>query len=551
MTIISTSGSLMSVPYDSFNLEMNLHDSRAYIKKASAYKRNEIRILVRGDFPFYFDKILCDKIEQEPVNVVYEISDSKLNILKYLLDGYIKPYSGRMSLNGSFTGTYKKISSNAKLYVVGGGFESNDYFNKIKNVNIEISLVDKLIKIDKFSFKSGGGELNAYGQARLKNFGIEDFDIRFVTGKKGIPLRIPQLPLSSFMRSKSLLQDYSSGEPSFDIRAQGTPTKPKISGKIRLENTRFTYPGSENSKDSLIPETTEFDIELATAKNTVYQNSYISALIDGSLHINGTYGNLRTNGIIETSSGIMDHLGARFDISKAKIEIMDDKQVHITASGIMSAPSRNGSKSEKMEVIVNRSEISELFNPDTIKIVSKDDTNVDSRKAAKKILGVEQDNFMTTLQSEGLSDFAMKQQTLRLFGQKFATPLARVILRKTGLVDNLRISYAAYDVGSDNKNAGIARLLSGTKCSLEKNLTSQILLGYSVTFFDDIKDKRDLRHEVAMRYELANNLFLNGSYEYEDEKSSRQSDEKAMLQYRFRFGPSTIKKISKAIKRVK
>ncbi|MCA6072536.1 MAG: translocation/assembly module TamB domain-containing protein [Endomicrobium sp.] len=550
MTIISTSGSLMSVPYDSFNLEMNLHDNRAYIKRASAYKRNEICILVRGDFPFYLDKTLCNKIEQETVNVVYEISDFKLNILKYLLDGYIKPYSGKMSLNGSFTGTYEKLSGNAKFSIVGGGFESNDYLNKIKDANVEISLVDKLIKIDKFSFKSGVGKLNAYGQARLKNFSIEDFDIRFVTDKKGISLRIPQLPLSSFIRSESLLKDYSSGEPSFDIRVQGTPTKPKISGKIRLENTRFTYPGSENNKDSLIPEATEFDIELATAKNTVYQNSYISALINGYLHINGTYDNLKTNGIIETSSGIMvDHLGARFDISKAKIEIIDDKQVYITASGVTSMPSKNGGKSEKMEVIVNRSKMSELFNPDIIKVVSKDDSNVDSRKAIKKNLGVEQDNFITTLQSGGHFNFAMKQQTLRLFGQKFAIPLTEVILRKIGLADNLKISYdEAYDVGLDNKNASIATLLSGTKISLEKNLTSQILLGFSATCFCDWR--RDWRHEVAMRYELANNLFLslflNGSYGYEDEKSPYQFDQKAMLQYQFRFGPSTIKKINKA-----
>ena len=530
MTITSAGGSLMTVPYDSFNLEMNLHDNCAYIKRASVYKRNELHILVHGDFPFCLGKTLCDKIKQKPVNVVYEISDFKLSILKYLLNSYIKPHSGKMSLNGSFTGTYEKIASNAKLSVVGGIFESNDYLNKVKDANVEISLVDKLIKIDKFSFKSGAGKLNAYGQARLKNFMIEDFDIRFVTGKKGIPLRIPQLPLSSFMGSKSLLRDYSSGEPSFNIKVQGTPTKPKISGKIRLENTRFTYPLSENNKDFLIPETTEFDIKLTTAKNTVYQNYYISALINGYLYINGTYANLKTNGIIETSDGVMNCLGTQFDISNAKIEIVNDKQVYVTALGITSVPSKNGKESEKVEVTINRSKISELFNPESVKIVSKDDPNVDLRKAIDKVLGMElkYDNPMST-----------SQQALRFFDDYLIAPLARTMLRKTGFVDNLRVSYVnTYDVDLDNKNVDIASLLSGIKCSFEKNFTNRIFLGYSVTL-------DDFQYEGIIKYKLTNNLSLSGSYE-KVAKSSHQFDKKIMLQHQFRFGLSTKKKINKA-----
>ncbi|MDR3113850.1 MAG: hypothetical protein LBU09_05685, partial [Endomicrobium sp.] len=93
---------------------------------------------------------------------------------------------------------------------------------------------------------------------------------------------------------------------------------------------------------------------------------------------------------------------------------------------------------------------------------------------------------------------------------------------------------------SSTENPSFASLFAGTKYSVEKNLTNQLLLGYSITF-DQISQAIDLRHAIEMRYKLLNNLYLSGSYEFESEKSPHQPDRRLMLQHQFRFGLPEIK----------
>jgi hypothetical protein len=243
ISVTSINGSVMEVPYDSFNVEVDFSDNYARIKEATVFKRNEISISVRGSFPLWFDKTLFEKMRKKPINVVYEIEDHKLNVLKYLAKDYISPRSGKMLLKGSFEGTYEKIKNNGKLLIVEGSFKAKNYFDEAKDVSVEMSLIENLIKIDKFNFKYGKGKLNIYGQLTLDNFNINDFDIRIVTEyDKGIFLRASQLPILGIMGSKLFLQNYFNGELGFDVRIQGPPVKPKVSGLVLLENMYFTFP---------------------------------------------------------------------------------------------------------------------------------------------------------------------------------------------------------------------------------------------------------------------------------------------------------------------
>ncbi|MDR3275528.1 MAG: translocation/assembly module TamB [Endomicrobium sp.] len=535
--ITSAGGSIMEVPYDNLNIAVDFSDNFAEIKKVSIFKKNGINIFAQGTFPFWLDKTLSKKMQTKYVNIIYTIEDNKLNILKYLSRGYVKPRSGKISLKGSFTGHYGNISSNGRLLISGASFELKDYLDKVKDMYADISLIENLVKIDKFNFKSGNGKLNALGQLKLDNFHIKDFNIRIFTNKKGIFLRVPQLPIPSFIGSKFLFNDYSTGEPCFDIELQGTPQKNKISGWISIENTRFTFPGIllNKDKDSFIFANTEFDLELRSARNTRFENSFISTLINGSLYIKGSSDNLKVNGTIETSNGIIDYLGLKFDILDAKIEIIDENQIYITAEGETAVPLNDGNEFETVKLIIEKSKISDLSEK-SVKFSSKDNPNMDSQKAFERVMGLDSIGQSTISKLETASNSVIKQRALRLIDQTLTTPLVRTILRRTKFVDNLRVSYVQtnFDI-SEEENPTFISLLLGTKYSLEKNLTNQFLLGYSLTF-DDFERKFDLRHEVEMRFKLANNLFLNGSYELESETQFRRPERRLMLNHQIRFG---------------
>jgi hypothetical protein len=537
MSITSISGSVMEVPYDSFNIEIDFSDNYARIKEAAVFRRNEISISAWGNFPLWFDKTLSEKMRKKPVSIVYEIKDHKLNILRYLSKNYINPRSGEMLLKGSLDGTYEKIKNNGRLLITEGSFRTKNY---IEDMSVEISLIENLIKIDKLNLKSGSGKLNIYGWLKLDNFNIRDFDIKFVTDDKGFFLCVPQLPIPGVMGSRTFLYDYSAGELSFDVRVQGSPVKPKVSGSVLLENTRFTFPGANAAAEGLdffIPENTEFDLKLATAKNTRFENSFVYALINGFLYFKGPYNNLRMNGIIETSTGRIDYLGLGFDILNAKVEIIntiDGNHIYITAEGETTIFSKAGSEPETIKLIIDRSEISNIPQ-DSIRFSSKDNPNINSSKALEKVMKAEQNAMIDMAEVESVLDFNMKQWFLRLVDQTFATPFTKVILRKTRFIDDFRVSYVQTADGVYGvEDQTFANLFSGTKYSVEKNLTNEILLEYSITF-DEFDRKIDLHHKIGGMCKLTSNLFLIGSYELGFAERFHMPDRRLMLQYQIHF----------------
>ncbi|MDR2645373.1 MAG: translocation/assembly module TamB domain-containing protein [Endomicrobium sp.] len=535
MSITSTNGTLMNAPFDKLGVYMDFYNSCAYIKEAFVSKRNGIKIAVKGSFPIS----LSEKTPKESVDISYEIEDNKLSILKYLSNSFLNPLNGKLLLKGTINGSYKNLKSNGIFSVSDGIFHSNEYLDKIKNVSVEMSLTDNLIKLNKFTFNSGAGKVNIAGQIKLNNFIIKDFDIRAVTeGKKGIPISVPQLPVSKFMTSKSVLKDYSSGTSLFDIKITGTPQKPLISGYIVLEDTRFTFPGEKDNEDSnfSLPASTEFDLDLRTGINTKFENSFVSSLISGTLHINGSLNSLKSKGIIELTSGRLDYYGIEFDIVSAKLEIIDDNQIYVTAEGKNIVPSKTGGEFETIKLFVKRCKLSEFSKSNAIRFSSRDDQDMEPQKTFAKIMGMDQDKEINSSVVEFDPDKLkqVKQIVLRYFNQKFSTPLARSLFRKVGIADNFRISYVNTNNNvSTDENQGLVNLFSGTKYIVEKNINKDILFGYNLTF-DEFNRRFDLRHGIELQYRLAPNLFLKGSYEFNAEEGSRE-DKSIILQRQLKF----------------
>lgn len=537
----SRQGTFFNVPYDKIEAEIEGKNNIAKIKHATMSKKNEVNISVFGEFPFWLDDSLSKTMGKAPVNIRYELEDSKLNVLKYISEDFFKPKGGKIIVKGKIEGTANKISNSGQLDITGGSFDSKNYFDRIKELTVNIVWDNNALIINKFAGRSSPGRFSITGKVDLDGFKVAGYDIRLFTDNKGMFIKVPQLPIQGSLLSRGILSDISNGEPKFDLIIQGTPEKPKISGKIVLENTRFSYPPPYDDTSINLPDETEFDIELLTGKNTKYENSFASAWINGKINIRGTFNDIKTSGIIDTNRGNIDYLGIKFDILNTKIEITEDKHIYIAGEAETEVYSAGGAEPETIRMIIDKSEIDSL----SLRFYSKDDPSMDSQTALAKATRTEQGTNTTTSQLVGFSDFAIRQQALRLIDSSFATPLARTVLRKTGIVDNFRVSYVQPDQEiSVTENPSFANLFYGTKYSLEKNLTNQFLLGYSVTF-DQIEKKLDLKHEVEMKYRLSNNLFLSGSYEIESEASLHEPDRKLMLQHQIRFGLPVNKRNNK------
>jgi hypothetical protein len=273
-----------------------------------------------------------------------------------------------------------------------------------------------------------------------------------------------------------------------------------------------------------------------TAKNAKFENSFISTLINGFLYIKGPYSNLKMNGIIETSNGRIDYLGLGFNMLNAKIEIIDamhGNEVYITAEGETTIFSKTR-ESETIKLIVDRSEISKI-SQDSIKFSLKDNSDMDSHEVLKKVTKTERNAKVNMRNDENILGFKIKQQVLRLVNQPLVTHFAKMILRKTGFIDDFKVSYVQPIAGVYGvEERSFINLFSGTKYSAEKKLINQILLRYSITF-DEIDKKFDFRHEIGIIYKLTNDLFLIGNCEIDSVEQFHRPNRRLMLKYQTHF----------------
>ncbi len=134
----------------------------------------------------------------------------------------------------------------------------------------------------------------------------------------------------------------------------------------------------------------------------------------------------------------------------------------------------------------------------------------------------------------------LRQGLVRLLDSSLATPFARTLLRRSGVVDIMKVSYAQPtvsdpDTAPRDSSETLPELLRGTKYTFEKYVSDAMLLGYSVTL-DEYLNKLDLKHEVEVAYRMKGNVFLRGIYELDSKSLIRPPERRITIEQQWRFG---------------
>ncbi|GHT65464.1 hypothetical protein AGMMS50222_02380 [Endomicrobiia bacterium] len=516
LSISSTrSGYVADVPYDNFNTELSF-DNNCVCIKASVSKQNELSMYIDGNFPLRFDKATAETKQKEPVGISYKIDDRKLHILKYLSNKYIEPksLSGEMSFNGKILGTYEKPSNSGELSITGCSFKTKYLSEEVKDMSVKISLDKNIIKIGKFNFKSGNGELKVSGEAELEKFKIGNFNIEISTDKNGIPLCIPQLlisktlytfsPLTSKILSKILytfspLNDkHSSGKLILDkVNIRGTPLKPKVSGRIALKNAQFVWPDNEELEDLHIPvpEDTEFDLKLIANKNIRLETSRISMSINGLVHIRGTYAEPEIKGVIKNLNGeVIGYCGA--DAADAKgAEIKIDK-TKISGPSSKDNLNTNTQNSNSPETNLQKPRLQVAISPET---------NLQKPRLTDKQVANSSDTTTTIYQTIALNTFGRLLSTYKI----------------TNFLNDL-LANAEFSWSSFNKSS---RGFKNFKCS-----TSRMYF-IDDCFFRYSFDNESTLNKIELGYKMTENSSIDIGFECGPSYESMRIMVK--LEYRF------------------
>ncbi len=534
----SVNGSIYHVPFDVFNVSAIVKDNNLNINDFSVVKNDKYELVVDGYFPFWLDGSLNSKMMKRPVDIKYKLNDTGLYILNNISENSFTAKKGLLKIDGKLTGIRKNISNIGTLSVSGKNIKTNSYISKIKDLNADIVWNKNIFKIQKAYAKVGSGVIEATGTVKMQGINPSYYNMGLFTSKKGVPVVIKDLPIPTsgvFKMESSNFANYSKGVPTFNFKLQGDAKKPKLTGWAVLENTTFCYPSPVKQHYSEPPffisqllDNLYVNIDLKTANNTRYENSYIKMLLRGSLNLKGKLDNISANGVITSDDGLFSYLGNDFDIINSKLELINN-ELFITAEGESEVYSTGESDAEIIKIYIDRSDINNL----KTRFASKNDPTMDSKKALAKLTKTDPAD---TNALDTSTDFLMKQQAIRMFSSNVATPLANTVLKKTGIVDNVRLGFVNQDTlqVSSDEEASMAELLYGMKYSVEKNINRLLQVGYSVTF-DKVQKEIDLKQAVEMSFKVNRNLFLKGSYGLNSDNPEYEPEKRVTLEQRIRF----------------
>ena len=535
----SKNGLITEIPYDNASIDIKIENNMLTINEFDIRKKGEYKAIVTGSFPFWIDSSLKKEMMEKPVDVKYELTDDKLKMVKELTNETIAVKSGNLKLKGTLTGIRKDIKNTGEMLLNASNITAKNYINKIKKLSARLVWQDSLVKVDEFVANVGSGKLNVEGSVQLRGINPYFYDLTVFTSKKGIPIFIKELPIVTSgifkIEKTDTFTNYSKGVPSFNFKINGKYDDVKITGWAELENTRFSFPAPDFLKkdddidfDELF-ENCYINIDLKTAKNTRFENSFSDANLKGQVNLKGPLDNIIANGILQSDNGKVFYMGNDLSIINSKIEIINNK-IFVTCEAETEVYTAGDSVPDIVKVYVSRSSVDNL----KTRFVSKNDPTLSSDKVLYKVTKTDP---TSSAGSDTNTDFMVKQQIVRMFGSNVAVPLANTILKKTGIVDNIRLGFVNQDTlqVDPNKPTKVADLLYGMKYSAEKNLNRLLQVAYSVTF-DQVQEEIDLKHSLEMSFRLSNSLFLRGSYGLQSNNPDYEPENKIMLEQRIRFG---------------
>jgi len=531
-----SNGSLAEIPFDNLNLQLSVKQDSINIINARLVKTGSFSLSASGLAPFFLTPSARERVRNARIELDVLMEQGNLQFLPGLIKE-VESASGTMQSQMHIGGNFSKPVANGFLRIIDATVYSKVYFHKLSNLNADIIWKDNLLSIREFRGRIGSGNIRIAGSVKFDGLAVERYNLSMFTEKgSGISIFIPELPIPSPLVKQDelgMLSTLSRGEPKCSVAFTGTGENPKLSGWVELENTHFTYPSlakpgdGESILEPLWPKL-NWDIEFRSGKNTWYENDMVSINTQGGIKLSGKGAFPTVNGKIESLRGVISYLGTEFKIKQAVVEIVKN-DIILEAEAETEIFGKTSADTDYIRMYIDKAQIGRI----KPRFVSQNNPSIASEKALSRATGIDAEIY-----SAADREYMLRQQLVRIFDSTLTTPLAKNLLRASGLVDAFRVQYRPQPIETAQPgNPTLLELLYGTRYSMEKYISDRIAFGYSVTF-DQMQNKLDLRHEVELSYRWLHNIFFKGTYEIETKNPFRQYDKRIVVEQQWRFGGS-------------
>ncbi len=542
INIDGKNGKFEVLNFDTVKTQIYINKNSINIKNLELKSKSKYNISADGIIPFALVETEKKYVDKQKMSVKIKSSDANLRILEDLIGDTISSAKGKVSLDLELYNKINDIYQKGSLKIDDASFHMNDIFRNIKNFNSEIIFEANRFIIKNTEAKIGKSSLRIFGSGILKNFELENFDVSLETkGEKGIALEVRSLKIPQSAILKIIPASNSRADIKGVANIKGRPEKYKILANLTLEDAAFTYPPKENSDDTPdFLKNAEFDVKLQAGKNTWFENEFVNMCIEGIFTFKGPTKNLIVNGEINFLRGDLNFLGNYFRVKEGNFSVINNEPyvALIAESNIQREdPTFNRKVDDTIVLSVSRSKLSDL----KLKFESTNFPNTSSQEAMG--LAMSGGTFDKNSSSED-KELYVKREFFRLIDNTLTTPLVKVLVESTRLIDFVRVSTKVTEKSFNTQENKNASLFSGSSLTVGKYLLSNLFLSYAFgvdTHKDtENKDTFGVQHEIEAKYQIKKNLHLKGLVNI-DQNTNRE-DKQIMLEYNFPLITSQEKK---------
>jgi len=532
-------------------------DNRISFKRLRLADKGRYTAIGSGVFPI---QSRTARGPQEPMNFSVRLENSNLALLQSMFPE-IRKARGDVEGLVQLKGTWENPEMSGRIRIEDGDITGAHYFRRLSNIQMQVDLDGSALKITELRGHSGDGDIEASGEVRLSGFEPAYYDLQAkVTSRKGIELQVPELaiPDSPLAKQFRFLTSATRCDVLGNIELQGPADQPTFRGELTLSKGHFTFPPPQ--KKPAPPawtawiQRTFWDIGLRFRDGLWFENELVQANMAGQIHIRGTGDQLKADGETVISDGRISYLGLQFDIREANFDLKNN-------TGYIRALAE--SKIEAVDTVsltptADRSQRISFEDTITLTIDYAPLDQIKPRLTSATNPSLSQEKLLarvTRLEMENLSpeerNYIYQRQIVSLIDNSLATPFAQNVLKRTGLVDRVRVqrifdpNAAPLDDPTNpearNTSAGYD-ILANTKYTVEKNLMNRLAVGYGVRFVPTVSAETnqrtlDLVSDLQMSYQAFKNVYVRGAFDLPNaDNPAFVPDKRVTIEPRWRFG---------------
>ncbi|NLY75201.1 MAG: hypothetical protein GX075_07835 [Firmicutes bacterium] len=409
------------------------------------------------------------------INLEFGFKNTSLEIINSYLPENVTVTNGLVNGNLKIQGRYGWPVFSGNLEATNIGIAVSDLPLPITNMRAAVEIERNRISIQQARGGYGNGRFTLNGELLL--FGEED-QLHFDLNLDGSKL---------YYRN-----NYFDGYADAKLQLSGTPADSKLSGDVRLFETKVGILKISKEKASSIAWNPSFDLRVTTGKNVRYRQIGLADIeVESDLRIGGDLQKPLISGEANSDKGVLTLYGQTFKVKNAKaaFKFSQGFNPYIDVDSRMSTPAAEVILTVKGQIgenlAINLYSYPPLAEEDLFAMLNWSELRGDKPLTVK-----------------GVATTNLSMITDTVFGEVFyelrqALDLDYLYLERDFIEDEFRVNLGEY-------------------------VSDGLFLSYSRSLSDQPKEKWELE------YYLTSNLIVGGSFPKEEETSWR-------LTYRFRF----------------